>query len=95
MTKSQKKQELLMAIFEGPTRPLSKEDQEAQDQADTRHEAAVQAKNQEWGFLLGISPDEIAELRETNLMGLIERVALKKMRNPDRARQLRALLGPR
>lgn len=92
-----KEEEILCAIFEGPVRPLTREDQIEQDERELRYQEKIQARNEEYARVLGISAEKVAELRKENVIALIERVAEKKVRDPDgrRARQLRALLGPR
>lgn len=90
-------EEILRAIFEGPIRPLTKEDQIIQDGLDKKYQENVEARDREYAKILGISVERVQEMRKKNLLGLVEAVALKKIRDPDgrRARNLRALLGPR
>lgn len=90
-------EEILRAIFEGPIRPLSKEDQRIQEEAEERYRERTQARDVEYAGILGIPIERVQEMRKKNLLGLVEAVALKKLRDPDgrRARNLRALLGPR
>lgn len=97
MSKEMTGEEILRAIFEGPIRPLTREDQAKEDERVRAWQEKTAAKNIEYAGILGVSVERVEEMRKNNLLGLINAVALKKLRDPDgnRTRQLRALLGPR
>ena len=74
-----KEELLLRVIFEGPIRPLTEEDQRQQDLADARYQEAIQNRNVRCANILGITVEEVEEMRTRNPRELIERVALRRM----------------
>lgn len=79
MKKLTQEEELLVAIFEGPVRPLTEEDQKISHEADQRYEERKRIRYERYALLLNISVEQIGEMEKVNPLGLIEKVAYAKV----------------
>lgn len=72
-------EEVLLAIFEGPMRPLTEEDQKVSDEANLRYEERKRARLEGYATLLELPIEHVEEMYKRDIVGLIQRVAGKKM----------------
>lgn len=74
-------EEILLAIFEGPVRPLTEEDQKIQDEVDSRYEERKRTRYEGYAEILDLPIEEIERMAKENLTGLIQKVVNKNMMN--------------
>ncbi len=68
----------MLAIFEGPVRPLTREDQEWRDEQDRRYEERVRIRREEHARILGVSLEEVIRREKTSLLALAQEVAMRR-----------------
>jgi len=79
MKKLTQEEEVLLAVFEGPVRPLTEEDQRIQDEVNGRYEGCKQARYEGYAEVLGLPFEQVEKMAKENIAGLVTQVTNRRL----------------